>query len=216
MDFQDFLSCIPKIVSEKLMGDDAHVMMAPPERFDLFKNIDFSKLSPKKSAVMLLLYPKNNKTHLVLIKRNEYKGVHSAQISFPGGKFDEMDETFENTALRETFEEIGIAKESIKIIRPFTETYIPPSNFMVYPFLGYCDFEPEFVGDIREVSGIIELPIVDFLTDKMVVVKRMATAYNADIEVPCFEINGETVWGATAMILSELKECLKKIIYYEL
>ncbi len=211
MDFQFFLDAIPKIISADLLGNAAHVMMAPPERFDLFKNLDINTLNPKKSAVMLLLYPKIDKTQLVLIKRNEYKGVHSAQISFPGGKFDESDRSFKDTALRETFEEIGVASNKINIIRPLSETYIPPSNFMVYPFLGYCTEYPTFSPDFREVSAIIEMSIEDFLLDKMVVKKRMSTSYNSDIEVPCFDIGGNMVWGATAMILSELKEMLKKL-----
>jgi 8-oxo-dGTP pyrophosphatase MutT (NUDIX family) len=211
MDFQYFFDAIPKIIAADLMGDAAHIMMAPPERFDLFKNLDLTSLNPRKSAVMLLLYPKMGKINLVLIKRNEYKGVHSAQISFPGGKFEETDASFENTALRETFEEIGVSGDTIKIIRPLSATYIPPSNFMVYPFLGYCADPPVFLLNPREVSGIIELPIENFLSEKMVVLKRMSTSYNADIEVPCYEIDNNLVWGATAMILSELKEILKKL-----
>ncbi len=211
MDFQYFLDNIPKIISSELIGETAHLMMAPPERADLFKNIDFDTIIPKKSAIMMLLYPKSHKTHLVLIKRNEYKGVHSAQISFPGGKIDPTDESLEHTALRETFEEIGIEKQDIKIIRPFTETYIPPSNFMVYPFLGYCESEPVFKPDSREVSTIIELSIEDFLDPKMVLIKKINTSYTADIEVPIFKIDEHLVWGATAMILSELKQTLKKL-----
>ena len=210
MNFQDFIASIPKIIDAQLLGELAHLKMVPPERADLIADIDFNTLNPKKSAVLMLLYPKNDNMHLVLIKRNVYKGTHSAQISFPGGKFEADDMVFENTALRETFEEVGVPANTVQIIRAFTQTYIPPSNFMVYPYLGFCQVTPIFIPDLREVGDIIELAIDDLLDEKLCVNKRLNTSYSIDIEVPCFEIAGHLVWGATAMILSELKETLKK------
>ena len=212
MDFQDFIACIPKIVSEPLLADAAHVKMIPPERKDLLKNLNIEDKNPRKAAVLMLFYPKNEKTHLVLIERNSYLGVHSSQIAFPGGKVEANDPSILYTALRETQEEIGIAMDKIKIIRSFTEVYIPPSNFMVFPFLGYANEELQFTPDSKEVAIIIELPIADFLDDTRVVNKKMTTSYSDDILVPAFKIQEHYVWGATAMILSELKEVLKKII----
>lgn len=212
MDFRDFLHCIPQLQQEVLPGDHAHDIMSPPERRDLIKSIDFTQKQPRKAAVLMLLYPKYNRTHLVLIERNSYPGVHSSQIAFPGGKVEPDDQSHEHTALRETHEEVGIAPNKVNIVRPFSEVYIPPSNFMVYPYLGYSVEELNFTPDPEEVAGIIEFPLVQFLDDRIAVQQTMDTAYSKSIAVPSFKINDHFVWGATAMMLSELKETLKKVL----
>ena len=212
MDFQEFLKYVPKIEAVELPASEAHFIMAPLERINSYKNQRFGDKIPKIAAVMMLFYPKNGVTHLVLIVRNSYKGVHSAQIAFPGGKFEPKDITFQNTALRETQEEIGIHSDSINVVRAFTHLYIPPSNFMVYPFLGICKEEIKFFPDIKEVADIIELSLTDFLSDEIIVSTQMQTSYADNITIPAFKINEHIVWGATAMILSELKEVLKKAL----
>jgi 8-oxo-dGTP pyrophosphatase MutT (NUDIX family) len=159
-----------------------------------------------------LFYPKNGRTHLVLIVRNSYEGIHSAQIAFPGGKYEAKDQSYRNTALRETHEEIGIHPSNIEIIRPFTNLYIQASNFMVYPFLGICKEEIVFIPDVIEVANVIELPLSDFLNDNLIVSTTMSTSYAKNIEIPAFKIKEHIVWGATAMMLSELKEVLKKVL----
>lgn len=212
MDFQYFLSRIPKIEIEPLLADLAHQIMVPPEREELMRNLNIEDKNPRKAAVMMLFYPKNQKTHLVLIIRNSYFGVHSSQIAFPGGKVEQDDATIACTALRETEEEIGILMNKINIIKPFTQVYIPPSNFMVFPFLGYSEEELQFKLDAREVAGIIELPIHDLLNENTVLNQIRSTSYSAAIQVPAFKIQEHYVWGATAMILSELKEMLKKVV----
>jgi len=125
---------------------------------------------------------------------------------------ERSDISYEHTALRETEEEIGISPEKIRVMRSFSKIYIPPSNFMVHPFLGYSVEELVFVADPSEVAGIIELPLSDFLNEENIVSKRMSTSYSPDVLVPAFEIQGHFVWGATAMMLSELKETLKKVL----
>ena len=212
MNFLDFINCIPRIQSERLLAEVAHQIMVPPERIELLKKVNIQENNPKKAAVLMLLYPKNNKTHLVLIERNSYLGVHSSQIAFPGGKVEVNDPSAAFTALRETQEEIGVEMSKVTIIKAFTEVYIPPSNFMVFPFLGYSNEELQFVPDSKEVASIIELSIENFLDESLVVTKEMNTSYSKDISVPAFKIQEYYVWGATAMILSELKEVLKKII----
>lgn len=212
MDFQDFLCCIPKLEREMLLGEAAHVLMTPPERADIMKSLNITKVNPRRAAVMMLFYPRNEKTNLILILRNSYNGVHSSQIAFPGGKVEDFDASLMHTALRETHEEIGVSPDKITVIRPFSEVYIPPSNFMVSPFLGYSNETLIFTLDSNEVAGIIEFPIEVFLDDSIVVNQKMDTSYSQSIDVPSFKINEHYVWGATAMMLSELKETLKKVL----
>lgn len=212
MDFQYFLEFVPNLVQAALPAMKAHVKMAPFERIESLKNIDIENKKPRTAAVMMLFYPKNGVTHLVLIVRNSYEGVHSGQIAFPGGKYEKEDKDFKETALRETQEEVGISPEVMEIIKAFTPMYIPPSNFMVHPFLGICNDEICFVPDPSEVAQIIELPLSVFLSDAIVIEANLSTSYAQNINVPAFEIEGHVVWGATAMILSELKDVLKTVL----
>jgi 8-oxo-dGTP pyrophosphatase MutT (NUDIX family) len=212
MDFQEFLKYVPKFLDVSLPAREAHFKMVPFERLESLKNQNLGGFNPKTAAVMMLLYPRNGKTHLVLIVRNSYEGVHSAQIALPGGKYETIDVNYWNTALRETHEEIGIHPEKIEIIRAFTQLYIQASNFLVYPFLAVCKEEIIFIPDETEVAQIIELPIADFLKDDLIVNTTMSTSYAKNIQIPAFKINEHIVWGATAMMLSELKEVLKKVL----
>lgn len=212
MDFQHFLEYVPHFAQAKLPAMEAHLKMAPFERMESLKNAFSANKEPRMAAVMMLFYPKKGITHLVLIVRNSYEGVHSGQIAFPGGKFETEDENFAMTALRETQEEIGIHLEKMEVIKFFTPTYIPPSNFMVHPFFGICKDEVCFIPQPSEVSSIIELPLTVFLSDKIIIETKLSTSYAKNINVPAFEIEGHIVWGATAMMLSELKDVLKSVL----
>lgn len=144
MDFQDFLQYVPNLIPIELPAVASHIKMAPKERIEALKNLDLKIENPRIAAVMMLFYPKNNETHLVLIVRNAYNGVHSSQIAFPGGKYETTDADYEETALRETHEEVGVPPEKIEIVKHFTPMYIPPSNFLVHPFLGIAREELMF------------------------------------------------------------------------
>lgn len=211
MNFEFFSKNIPKILKEDLPSISAQTKMAPNDRVAILNDRNYQDNNPKKAAIMMLFYPKNTVTHLVLIVKNSYPGVHSSQIAFPGGKVENFDVNLEETALRETHEEIGIPPNKIKVIRPFTEIYIPPSNFLVYPFLAYSNHELDFTLQKEEVAAIIELPITKFMDDSIIVSKLMNTSYSKNIEVPCFKVDDYYIWGATAMMMSELKEMLKKV-----
>lgn len=210
--FEEFLKYTPKILNVELPAAIAHAKMVPPNRQDLLKTTDFTKITPKRAAVMMLFYPKNEQTHLALILRTTYNGVHSSQIAFPGGKAEQYDFDLKQTALRETHEEIGIHPNSINVIRQFTEVYIPPSNFMVYPFMGYSLEELEFLLQADEVAGMVEFPLADFLDDRILKYNSIKTSYADSMEVPGFQVDEHFIWGATAMMLSELKETLKLVL----
>ena len=211
MDFDKFREYIPKILTETLPGESSHFEMIPPERMVIFKNGGRDETNARKACVMMLFYPKNNQAHLVLIVRNSYNGVHSSQIGFPGGKVEMTDVSLEDTALRETFEEIGISRNFIQVLRPFTPIYIPPSNFKVFPFLGFATQELTFVPDDREVFGIIELPLVVLLDENNLVTKTLSTSYMEEVSVPAFKFEEHYIWGATSQMLNELKDVLKKV-----
>ena len=210
--FTDFIKFIPQIEKEALLATDAHIKMAPLERISYLKEEDHLNKNPKKAAVLMLLYPKNKVTHLALIVRNSYPGVHSSQIGFPGGKVEEYDVDLKQTALRETHEEVGIPPEKVQIIKPFTEIYIPPSNFLVAPFMGISHEELSFIPDFKEVKRVLEFPLSAFLDEKTIHLVKMSTSYATDIEVPAFMVEKYVVWGATAMMMSELKEAIKTVL----
>jgi 8-oxo-dGTP pyrophosphatase MutT (NUDIX family) len=211
MEFLRFLEILPKVAKVTLPGESAHAKMSPPERLAKMKAIDFSEINPKRAAVLMLVFPKDNQATLALIERNSYKGVHSSQIAFPGGKIESFDTSPLNTALRETEEEIGVPRGKVNIVCPFTEVYIPPSNFKVSPFLGYCNETPLFIPDPREVASMVDLPLSVLLDDQFTEMRRMATSYSESIDVPVLNVGPHAVWGATAMMLGELKVVLKTV-----
>ena len=211
MKFEQFLDKMNVVSKQPLLASDAHLKMAPLERVQYLQNYDYSAQNPKASAVLSLFYPKNDLAHLLLIVRSSYPGVHSSQIAFPGGKKELEDLNLQETALREANEEVGISPTEIEIVKQWSDLYIPPSNFMVSAFMGISQQPQNFVLQPDEVSGIIELPVNDLLNDSLVQNVRMTTSYATDIEVPAFVINDHIVWGATAMILSEIKETFRAV-----
>jgi len=188
--------------------------MVPPIRKKAITPEEIKAKNPKKAAVMVLFYPdKNQKTRLLLILRKTYKGVHSNQIAFPGGKVEKSDIDLLATALRETFEEVGVSPEYIVTHKSLTEVYIPPSNFLVQPYLGVCKKGSSFVIQESEVASLVEVYLSDFMDDTTVSVENITTFYVKNMKTPVFKLNGYSVWGATAMILNEVKELLKLALY---
>ncbi|MBT8302388.1 MAG: CoA pyrophosphatase, partial [Maribacter sp.] len=158
-------------------------------------------------------YPNETRsTNLLLILRKKYNGVHSNQIGFPGGKLEKEDLDIMHTALRETQEEVGVPPPEVSIIKPLTEIYIPPSNFEVQPFLGLYENPKPFILQESEVESLVEVSLDDFMDDAKVFTQKLSTSYAKNIDVPAFKLNGYTVWGATAMMLSEIKELLRQVL----
>ena len=213
MIFQEFEKKIVKITKMQLPGETAQFKMAPMERLAELKRIAYKKNTAKRAGVMAFFYPSmDNKTHLALILRKTYKGVHSAQIGFPGGKFEESDSSIQETALRETEEEVGVKREMVSVLKKLTEIYIPPSNFFVQPFVGIAKELPKFNLQEEEVEELIEVPLDHFMDDSIKTMQTLSTSYAENIEVPAFMLNNHLVWGATAMMLNEVREMLKELL----
>lgn len=213
MNFNAFLKSVAKIRNLELPGEKAHLYMFPPYRNELMEMMKEKMPHAKKAAVMVLFYPDvSYHTNLVLILRKTYRGVHSAQVGFPGGKVEIVDQSLLQSAIRETEEEVGVKQDDITVLKSLSNVYIPPSNYSVYPFLGFLEYTPFFMKQDDEVEAILEINLQDLLSDKNIVTKPVMTSYEKEVEVPAFILNGQTVWGATAMILSEVKELLKQVI----
>jgi 8-oxo-dGTP pyrophosphatase MutT (NUDIX family) len=213
MVFNSFYDAVVKIKHLELFGELSHAKMSPPYRLELAKKMQAKAKSAKKAGVLALFYPNADfNTNFVLILRKTYKGVHSAQVGFPGGKYEEGDNDLMTTAMRETEEEVGVPTSILNIIKPMSPLYIPPSNFIVHPFLAVSECKPLFRKQEDEVEDIIEVSLLDFLNDRNVLMTRVPTSYNVEVEVPAFKLNDHIVWGATAMMLSELKDLLKQVL----
>lgn len=213
MDFRDFEKRIVKVTKMELPGESVQFKMAPIERLQELKRAAREKNTAKRAGVMSLFYPSEDyETRLILILRKTYKGVHSAQVGFPGGKLEAEDNSIQDAALRETEEEVGVPRETISVLKKLTEIYIPPSNFFVQPFLGITAASPKFVPQEEEVEALIEVALHDFMDDVNITTQTLSTSYATSIEVPAFKLNGHIVWGATAMMLNEVRELLKKVL----
>ncbi|WP_339698929.1 CoA pyrophosphatase [uncultured Marixanthomonas sp.] len=213
MDFSSFEERIVKVKKMELPGEAIQFKMAPVERLKELKEQARLKQNARKAGVMALFYPsETNETHIILILRRTYKGVHSAQVGFPGGKIEPEDDSLMEAALRETEEEVGVSRNVVTVLKELTEIYIPPSNFFVQPFLGLTNTTPTFIPQDDEVEALIEVPLSLFMDDKTLVTKKITTSYATNIDVPAFLLNGHVVWGATAMMLSEVRELLKQAL----
>ena len=193
-----------------LPGEVAHLEMIPfrlPSS-DYQGGYDNAKLS----AVMCLLFRENNEMHCILMERTEDGGKHSGQISFPGGKKEKNDPNLEHTALRETHEEIGIHPDSVTVLGELTEVYIPISNFLIQPYLGIIQADFEFNISTHEVKSAFHFKVNDLLAPAT---KQNRTINNHNgigmKDIPCFELDSKIVWGATSLILNELKIILGRV-----
>ena len=162
----------------------------------------------KKSSVLVLLFKDDEELKTVLMKRTEYDGAHSGQISFPGGQFEKTDSSLTDTAIREANEEIGIEISKIIVIGHLSKLYIPPSNFEVLPVVAFYNGKPEFKLEKTEVEKIIEVKI-NTLLDKETKQTTEIHLHSFKFKTPCFNIQDNIVWGATAMIISEFLEILR-------
>ncbi len=166
--------------------------------------------SARQSAVMLLFYPLNERPHLVFARRPDYLRHHPGQIAFPGGRH-ENGESFLETALRETEEELGVPAQAIDIIGDLRPVYVPPSNFVVHPFAGWLDTRPRFVPDADEVDQLLEIPL-DHFFDPANRGLENRVFNQITWPIPFYRYGKHKIWGATATILSEMVERVEKTL----
>ena len=208
MTFSNLINKIYDAFNQHLPGFEAHLELAP-YRQKVEQNL--KKNNPKIASTLLLLYPSESDIYFCLIERTEYEGTHSKQISFPGGR-NENGETIKETALRECNEEIGVPIDEINIIGELTQVYVPPSNYLIHPFVGYCDFKPSFKPDEREVKTIIEIKINELFKPGLIKNQKMnfgRKGQRFQVDVPYLDLNNKIVWGATSVILNEFRKMLK-------
>jgi 8-oxo-dGTP pyrophosphatase MutT (NUDIX family) len=205
-----FIEALRKRLQEPLPGEAAQNLMASSTRTNL-------KLRPKpdsqtkESAVLLLFYLDEDQIKLPLILRPVYTGVHSGQIGLPGGRREKADVDFYETALREAKEEIGINPAEVTVVGHLSDLFVFASNHMVHPVVGYMKYKPAFLTDPREVDQLIEVPLSTLLDTSIRGITNMMVAGNIEISAPYFGVDGHTVWGATAMMLSELLSIINEL-----
>jgi 8-oxo-dGTP pyrophosphatase MutT (NUDIX family) len=201
---ENILKKLREKLNNELPGSSAHEIMKPGDRVLRPDN----EAKPRQSAILILFYEKNEALQIIMIKRAEYDGVHSGQIAFPGGKKEKADENLIETAYRETFEEVGLRSEDIDVLGKLSPLWIPVSNMCVHPYVGIYKNNPIFVIQEKEVQKVLTFSLDELLSDE-VITKAIFTGRKYSIEAPCYEIGGEKIWGASAMILSELLTILK-------
>lgn len=206
--FQLFIENLKTNLQKPLPGVEAQFEMAHVKREKVLANSDESQ-KYRPSAVLILLFPnEQNQISVLLIERMTYNGHHSGQIAFPGGKAEPSDKDLEETALREFFEETG-ADVSPTVIGQLTPVYIPVSKFMVQPFVSFVEQKPNFSASAYEVNELIEWEINHLLNPDIIKETIIEPTPGYKIKTPYFDVQGKVLWGATAMMLNELKWLLK-------
>ena len=195
---------IKKALSGKLSGSTSHQKALPKNR--ILEIPSEQNVKVKHSSVLLLLFIENNELTACLIKRPAHMKHHAGQIALPGGRI-EKGETALETAFRETWEEIGIPDNEIEVLGELSLLYVEVSRFMIHPFVGWLKQKPDFKVNTNEVEKVIIFPLKYFTTDFEEV---ELDTIKGRLSVPCVRFENEIIWGATAMILAELKDILGK------
>lgn len=209
MNFDELTRFLEKRVQNPMPGEIAHDRMKPklpngaPVRMK-------HATPPRKGGVLILLYEDQGVVRFPLIQRPSYEGIHSGQMALPGGRYEEFDKDQFKTALRETNEEIGVDDNNVEIIGSLSEFFVAASNYMVLPVIGKIDHKPEFIPEPREVDEIVTPPVSHLIDPARLKEKEIVVRNGFRMVCPYFDLEGRTVWGATAMMLSELVDILQE------
>ncbi|MCA6361997.1 MAG: CoA pyrophosphatase [Bacteroidetes bacterium] len=165
----------------------------------------------RRSAVLMPLFPHKGEIHTLLIKRPSYQGVHSGQLALPGGAEEAEDASPAQTALREAREEVGLHAGEEQLLGALSPLYIPPSNFLVRPFVAQLPQRPQWLPSPDEVEALLEIPLRTFLDPAVKDTRKINIGSGITIEAPCYIIEGNILWGATAMMFSEMEALLEEM-----
>ncbi|MDC1107112.1 CoA pyrophosphatase [Prolixibacteraceae bacterium] len=206
MNRRESISYLKEQITNHLPGQEAHLRMLPyiRELIPLGKHIQ-----PKESAVLIVIwYDQTFKT--CVIKRTAKMRNHAGQFALPGGKFDiAEDQNLMDTAIRETFEEVGLEIDKQDVIGPLSRIYIPVSTFYITPFVAFINDKPQFHINPDEVEAIDELIIEELFISKG---NMEVDVKGRTLSVPSYNCNNTKIWGATAMILSEMEIIWNRLI----
>jgi 8-oxo-dGTP pyrophosphatase MutT (NUDIX family) len=204
----DFVARLKLEIEKGLPGTDVQWQMASSDRFVK----DFPRFPGKDArdaSVLILLYPHNGSIHTVFMQRPDYNGVHGGQISFPGGKKESDNENTIQTALREAWEETGVDPSIVNIIGTLTQLFIPVSNMLVTPVIGWTNGKPSFKHKPEEVLFLIEADVKK-LMDPSIIKFKPFKIRDEILDIKYYDYEGNTIWGATAMILHELLNIIRR------
>jgi len=203
----DFQEQLLRAIARGLPGEKAHIRMAPFRPLSSIARKAAENV--RESAVAVVIYEQSDTYYCILIQRPSYEGNHSGQISFPGGKKDLSDNDLQETAIRECMEETGVELSQARFLGQLTPVYIPVSNFHVEPFVFFYPEVPQFTPDPREVESIMSISLQALTDESSVQFMTVILPDGSELkEVPCFRIDDMEIWGATALMLNELKEVL--------
>jgi 8-oxo-dGTP pyrophosphatase MutT (NUDIX family) len=193
---------LKEALQKELPGETAHRKMLPKGR-NLYP--EAGKANMIQSSVLMLIFPHNEELNTCLIRRPSNMRNHGGQIAFPGGRYEPSDNDLVQTALRESFEEIGLNDHQLEVIGSLSPIYVQVSNFTINPFIGWCQTSPRFNIDHREVDELFLIPIEKLLHPSTIRSKEVSTLRGTFV-VPGFYLDQIFIWGATAMIISEFNQ----------
>lgn len=207
--FNPFIEELRQRLQGELPAHEAHrkVMSHRPS----IKELDTHISNARQSAILILLYPHLDELHTVFIQRTNYKGVHSGQIAFPGGKKEPEDIDLEMTALREAEEEVAVRATEVVTLGKISPIYVPPSNFLINPFIGFQHQRPIFKAQPTEVADIIEAPLQSLMGENRLIDHSVKIGVGQNLKVKGFPLKDQIIWGATAMILKEFVELIEEL-----